>query len=358
MKNKNEAKTKIYVVCTRFIQIFIVLCLVGGFADITIPIIEYSISAIEKKVSETQRPSVVEPGSVNDIVEEWPALSVSRMPGIEGALKEYHSAKINISADGMRSNGPLPRQDVKSTVLLLGSSPAWGYRIADHQTLSAHLERNLINTRVENYAGLAQNLRGNILRWYSLSQNEKKPDLVIISGASTDIGLNCSAFYNIQNSRNNNHDSKNLYYNLYRKFWKGDIENHEDFICDSELNQNLAVQQSILAVKNAVSFARQQGIPFYLVYLPTPYDGYDPKDPIMDIRNIHSHLSTKQHVFKLYHEILKEMEVPELIDLSQFLPADGTYFLDKGSHLSENANKLIAAKISDRIRQDFPSIFD
>lgn len=352
---KGQVKNKIYLVSTRLFQFFIVLCLIGGFFDIMIPIVEHSASVLRKKITELQRPSQIEPGSVNDVIEKWPALPVFRMPGIEGVLKEHHSPGINISADGIRSNGqPIP-QNVKSTVFLLGSSPAWGYRIADHQTLSAHLERNLVNTRVENYAGLAQNLAGNALRWYLLDKNNQKPDLVIISGASTDIGLNCSAQYNIQNGKNVNYDSKNLYYNLYKKFLSKD-KKYDDFICETTLNQDIAVKQSIIAVKNAVNFSREQGVPFYIVYLPTPYDGYSNNDNIMNVNQFGAHLTTKQHVFSLYHKALLELHIPELIDLSQALPPDQIYFLDKGSHLSGNGNKILASKIADRIRRDYPSI--
>ncbi|WP_417833212.1 hypothetical protein [Thalassospira xiamenensis] len=355
MKIAARVKNGIYLVSTRLFQFFIVLCLIGGFFDIMIPIVEHSTSVLTKKFTELQKPSQIEPGSVNDVIEKWPALPVFRMPGIEGVLKEHHSPGINISADGMRSNGqPIP-QNVKSTVFLLGSSPAWGYRIADHQTLSAQLERNLVNTRVENYAGLAQNLAGNALRWYLLDKNNPKPDLVIISGASTDIGLNCYAQYNIQNGKNINYDSKNLYYNLYKKFISKNKE-YDNFICDTKLNQEIAVKQSIIAVKNAVNFAREQGVPFYIVYLPTPYDGFSNNENLLNVGDFGTHLTTKQHVFSLYYKALLELDIPELIDLSQALPPDQVYFLDKGSHLSGNGNKILASKIADRIRKDYPSI--
>lgn len=352
---KGQVKNKIQLASTRLFQFFIILCLIGGFFDIMIPIAGYSVSVLKKKFSEMQRPSQIEPGSINDVVEKWPTLSVFRLPGIEGVLKEHHSADVNISADGARSNGQPVPQNVKSTVFLLGSSPAWGYRIADHQTLSAHLERNLVNTQVKNYAGLAQNLNGNILRWHLLDKSNKKPDFVIIAGASTDIALNCSAHHNIKTRKQRNNVSKNLYYILYNKIFK-DIKEHDDFICENEENQELAIEQSILSIKSAISFAREQGTPFYLVYLPTQHDGYIDADNTQNLGKFGDHLAEKQNIFNLYHKRLLDLHIPELIDLSQSLPSDQDYFLDKGAHLSGNGNKILASQIADRIQKDYPSL--
>ncbi|MCC9620713.1 hypothetical protein LPB41_03330 [Thalassospira sp. MA62] len=310
---------------------------------------------MRKAITNAERPSDIEPGSINDVVVNWEPLPVAHTPGIEGMLKEHRADDVNISADGMRSNGrPVPN-DVQSTILVLGSSPAWGYQIADDQTLSAHLERELANTRVENYAGLAQKLQDNMLRWHLLNENNKKPDLVIIAGASTDIGMNCHARFNRHQNTPENNNSKNLYYIMYKKFLSRDTS-HNDFLCDTTENQHLAVTQSVMAVKNAINYARKQNVPFYLVYYPTPYDGYSSNENLLSDERFREELAPIQHVFSLYRSALLDLDIPELVDLAQALPTDQLFFLDKGSHLSGNGNKILATKIAERIRTDYPSL--
>ena len=325
----------------RLFQIFIVICLVDGFLDIVFPLARFTKIYLTHKVSENWPSGSAEPGTLQNFV--WPpsGLPTRDSAGMRGIVAEYHAPGINVAADGLRSNGQSRSENARSVGLLLGSSAALGYGVADNQTLAAYLERALKNVRLDNYAAPGQVTAENTLRWYDLQKKNGKPDFVIIAGASYQLLTDC-----LQAPAEN----ANVNIFLVLASWVADkYSPKRPTRCTSSEGIDLAVRSSILAIENAVAFGRKQGIPFHIVYLPTPYDANANVDNLLLTAEQKDNIAVMQRVLSHYHEELAKLDLPEFVDLSNALPSDKPYFLDIGGHLSAEGNRLVAEMLFQRI---------
>ena len=343
--NSSQLQSKFRPYLIRLFQFFIVICLVDGFLDIIYPVAKFTKDHINgmifdiensgpKKIKEYQEFSIPASG-----------LPIRSEPGIRNILAEYHSPSINIAADGLRYNGQTPPAKVNYSGFLLGSSNAFGYGVPDNQTISAHLERALTYVKVYNYAGLAQSTPEIILRWYDLQKKKGKPDFVILAGVNFQLYSDCQPTLMAQTPTKVH---SNIFLHLTGRLVQKELS-EKIMPCASIESLELAVRSSILSIENAVMFARKQGVPFYIVNLPTPYDAN------VNVSNLSNSVEAKdkillmKRVFGRYHQELTKLDIPELIDLSHALPSDKTYFLDLGGHLSREGNKLISERLFDHI---------
>lgn len=324
----------------RLFQIFIVFCLVDGFLDIAYPLARYTKNYLIYKIAETWPPETVKPSAVQDFI--WPPSGIpTRPPRMRGIAAEYHSPGINVAADGLRSNGQSLSEKARSVGLLLGSSTAFGYGVADNQTLAAYLERTLKNVRIDNYAGIAQPTSDNTLRWDDIQKKNGKPDFVIIAGINYQIFSDCQPL-----------PAENMRKNVFLFLADRVADMYSPAVtkaCVTSESLDLAVRNSILAIENAAAFGRKQGIPFHIVYLPTPYDANVNVDNLLKESNQRAIIAAMRRVYSRYHEELAKLVIPEFIDLSHALPSDRMYFLDTGGHLSAEGNRLIAEILVQRI---------
>lgn len=335
---------RVRTLLTRLFQAFIVLCLIDGFVDIAYPALGAAKAYVARQFSDPRPSGPIEPGSIHDVVWPLPNLTLRGEPGIAGIVAEHRSAGTTVDADGRRSNGLPPPEKPEAVGLVLGSSAAFGFGIADDQTLSAHLERALGTVRVDNYAGLLQPLADTTLRWWDLQRRNGKPDFVIIAGASLDLYTACVPPLPVSATRNA------LLFLAERLTVKA--SSPKDMPCLSQHSMELAVRHAIHVVQNAVSVGRQQGVPFYIVLLPTPYDAGVNVENLRDNPHFKAAVDRLRPAYRRYHEELAKIDLPEFIDLSQVLPPEKMYLIDAGAHLSGEGNALIAARLAERLRSD------
>lgn len=334
----------IRVILTRLFQAFIVLCLVDGFLDIAYPTLGAAKSFVQNTVAAVRNAGPVEPGSIHDVIRPLPKVPLLREPGISGIVGPFQSPRTNVDDEGRRSNGQPRPENAETPVLLLGSSSAFGFGVADDQTLSAYLERALGTVRVDNYAGLLQPLPDNMLRWWDLQNRNGKPGFAIIAGASFQLYDDCMPMPAVSTTRNA------LLYVAERLTAK--VAPESGAPCRSDESVDLAIRHSIVALESAVAFGRTLGVPFYIVYLPTPYDADVNVENLLDNEDFKAAAERMRPVYRRYHEELAKLDLPEFINLVGALPSDKPYFIDAGAHLSGEGNALIAARLAERIRRD------
>lgn len=327
-------------------QVFIVICLVDGFLDITYPLSVFARNKISTIISEAKNSESVNMNESLAFVIPASGLPRRSEPGIISIPTEYHSSSVNINANGLRDNGQAPPEKANRVGFLLGSSTAFGYGVADNQTIAAHLERALNQTQIHNYAGLGQPVPDNILRWYDVQKKNGKPDFVILAGVNYQLFVECGPVpvKSIQTH-------SNIFVYLTEKLI-GRLSGDKMMPCASNESLELAVRNSIFSIENAVAFARKNGIPFYIINLPSPYDANVNVDNLLNTANAAEKMSTMRRVFGRYHQELAKLSIPEFINLSDALPADKTYFLDFEGHLSKEGNKIISERIFDHIQDN------
>ena len=329
----------------RLFQIFIVICLINGFLDISYPLLIATKNYIGNKISLAFNSEAVEPGSIHDILRPLPKITSHDEPGIHGIVNAYHSVGTNVAPDGMRSNGQLMPDKASSVGFILGSSTAFGFGVADNQTFAAHLEKRLKNVRVENYAGVAQPVADSVLRWYDLQKNKAKPDFVIIAGAGFQLYHDCMPDPASKSRKSMLPFLAELVVDTF-------FSTNAAPPCSSNESLDLAVRHSIMERENAVAFGRKQGIPFHVVYLPTPYDADVNVDNLLNDPKFKSDHSRMKSVYSRYHEELNKLDLPEFINLGRALPSDRMYFLDAAGHLSIDGHRRVADILAERIWGD------
>ena len=339
-------KSRFRVILTRVLQVFIVLCLIDGFVDIAYPILKAAKGSLTTHMPPRQF------GYPLPIAEEDYVLPSDaarrREPGISGIAGEYHSPRYNVSADGMRSNDQPAPENAHGYGLLLGSSVGFGAGVADNRSLAAQLERALNDVRVENYAGLAQTIPENTMRWYDVQTRKGKPEFVIIAGVNFQLFRTC--LEDPPPLEKQEHRNVLLYLGGRLIGSQSAQQDQHKLICNSSHELDLAVRSSIMAVENAVAFARKQGIPFYIVYLPTPYDRNANVQHLITLADFRSTLEVMRTMHERYHTELMKLGLPEVIDLSGAFPPANLYFLDPAGHLSPEGNRIIAERLAELLR--------
>ncbi|SCW29108.1 hypothetical protein SAMN05660859_0402 [Ancylobacter rudongensis] len=250
----------------------------------------------------------------------------------------------------MRSNGQLTPEKASSVGFLLGSSTAFGFGVADNQTVAAHLEKRLKNVRVENYAGVAQPVADSVLRWYDLQKKKAKPDFVIIAGAGYQLYHDCML--------NPAATSKKRMLPFLAELFVETFSNNAAAPCSSNESLDLAVRHSIMSIESAVAFGRKQGTPFHVVYLPTPYDADVNVDNLLNDPKFKANLTRMRPIYSRYQEEMNKLDLPEFINLSGALPSDRMYFLDAAGHLSGDGHKRVADILATRIWGGNDQVFD
>lgn len=341
--NSSQPLSKFRSYLIRLFQVFIVICLADGFLDIIYPIASLTKNNLNHIISEIKNPAPKK--EPHEVILQASAVPLRNEPGIRNIIAEYHSQSINVAADGLRYNGQTAPGKVNYVGFLLGSSTAFGLGVADNQTIAAHLERTLNHTKIYNYAGFGQPTPDNILRWYDLQKKNGKPDFVILAGISYQLYNECQQIL-IADRPARVHS--NIFLHLTDKLINKP-SNKKIMPCASDESLDIAVRNSILSIENAVTFARKQGVPFYIVNLPTPYDDNVNISNISNTNDEKENILAMQRVFRNYHQELTKLDIPELIDLSHALPIDKSYFLDLGGHLSKEGNRLISEKLFDHI---------
>lgn len=343
--NSSQLQSKFRPYLVKLFQVFIVICLIDGFLDIAYPLAMFTKEKIKIVTSEIKNSASMESNESQKVIFPAAGLPVRNEPGIRNIVSEYHSTSINVNAAGLRYNGQPPPEKERYVGVLLGSSSAFGYGVADNQTIAAHLERALNHTRIYNYAGLGQPLPDNILRWYDVQKKTRKPDFVILAGINYQLFNDCRPIPKVKLPGNTH---SNILSYLSEQLVDR-LSNERVMPCASSDGLELAVRSAILSIENAVAFARKSGTTFYIVNLPSPYDVNVNVSNLLNTMNEKNYILTMQKVINYYHQELTKLDIPELIDLSNSLPTDKPYFLDVGGHLSKEGNRLISEKIFDHI---------
>ena len=321
---------------TLFLQGFVVLCLIGGLLDLLYPPISFVKHWLIRNIPPPQ--VIAEPGSLQDII-KMQAMPYRYLPSLGRVLTAYEAPGVHIDAYGMRSNGGEPPVSPRTTGYLLGSSQAFGYNIRDDQTLSAHLERILQFTRIQNYSGLNKSLPETVMRWHELSQQKEKPDFVLIADGMVTLARDC--FLQQDESEETRTTIFQYLYGIFRTK-NGHISLH----CQTENGRNQAVNHALYEVQATIEYGRRQKIPFLLVVTPNPWIAGQNLSNLDNSAISPQHRQMMEAVYRSFFEQLNSLGYPEVLDLSKILPDEQPYFLDKGAHLSGNGNKILASSIA------------
>jgi lysophospholipase L1-like esterase len=339
---KIDMKKKLYNALIILTSLFIALILIDGFLDLSYVYAKKAKLYISQYSQSKHLPSeaLPPPGSIDDIAPEWHHVSVQQVPGIGDVPKEFTSPRVNISADGQRSNGSPPPANPTTSGLLLGASQAVGYLVPDDQTLSAHLQKMIPDSDIRNYAVSGQELPGTRLLWEKLFKQNSTFNFVIIAGGTYGLFSDCMKF---GNDSSYDPDTETRLQSLYRQLFKKPSR-----FCETPSGREMAVEHSMHSIRETLIIARTKNIPFSIVILPTPYDA---GQNVSNLENDPTYEKTSpmlEKAYELFHQKLQEIKAPELIDLSRSLGTDQPYFLDIGCHLSGDGYKQIAHAIAQR----------
>lgn len=336
-------------------KILVVFFLINGFIDVLYVLNKkgqnlYSEVHYKQQLAAKNNNAEFATGSINDIVADWTNLPARNLPGIGGVYKNIVTPGINIGPDGKRSNGALRVSQPTASGLLIGSSLALGYLVADDQTISAHLEKKIPGIVVENYGATGQTLEQTRMLWWNILEKKKdEVDFSVIITGLIDISRDCAIQTKVSGDEirvvniYNKILEKIEYYDFMRR-----VESPDLHICQTSEGMNFAAQHAVDAVKETVILGRQKGLPFAVFIMPTPFSRNPNVSNLVGRTDYQQHASVLKGVYTLFHEKLRQLDMPEIIDLSTILDNQGPYFLDIGAHLSGDGNKKVAAAIAER----------
>lgn len=275
-------------------------------------------------------------GSLEDTAHEWSRVTFRELPGLGSIPNSFSSPRVNIAPDGRRSNGLSPLDNPAKSGLLFGSSQALGYHVSDDQSLPAQIQKKLGNISVQNYASLGQKLSQTMMRWDEISKNSRPIDFVIIAGGVYDLLDDCADYPKLKEQE----EQTRLGF-AYKKIFESTASKTAS-LCDTPLGAEMAVEHSIRLLKETVSFGREKRIPFVIAILPTTFDDGLNTSNLKDRTGYQETLPLLKKVFSNFHQRLREIDAPEIIDLSQSIRRDQPYFLDPSGHLSGDGNEQLA----------------
>jgi hypothetical protein len=199
---------------------------------------------------------------------------------------------------------------------------------------------------------MSQVTSSSVLRLYDLQKKYGRPDFAIIAGINYQLYEDCQVTQPFFIAGHTEH--RNIFHHLAKvaaaRIGHKTV-NQAVSQCASSDSADLAVRNSIVSVESAVSFARKMGSPFYIVYLPTPFELNVKIDKLIASEHEREFVVNMQKVYARYRKELKKLDIPELVDLSEVLPPDQSYFIDMGGHLSAEGNKIVAKALAQHLRR-------
>lgn len=281
-------------------------------------------------------------------------------PGIGMLDGPVTSSEVNISSDSRRLSTQTSVNNSHARGILLGASQAFGYGVKDNQTLSSALNNILKNSEIVNYASIGQRITSNTVFWHSLMERGEKFDFAMMLNI-VDLYYYCNsepdkALNSTPLDYSNYPRLALIVFKLYDKLRK--INTTSDSTASSVCKANStgvddAVFRVLYDINAAISFAKENKIPFIYIIPPNPYHSEVNVSNLEVDPNFHELQLKMAPVQAALTKRLKETPIPGVLDLSNAFDDGGQYFLDSAGHFSALGNGVLAHKIVDRLGPQF-----
>lgn len=317
-----------------FAQALIVLALFNGLADIAY------FSAVE-----ILGKSKTLAGSVASRPAGWADLRLRIVPGLGNVVEAASGPGLHVDSLGIRSTETAPRNEVHG--VLLGSSQAFGWHIANDETVAAAIERGRTDTNVTVIAGPGRTAAESMVHWQQVLGRVDAPDFGILLFSNFELYEACQP---APQPRNNELALVGFARKLLRRLFP---TIKEEPPCATPEARTAIAERSLYELKAALEFGRRQTPHFAVIIAPLLY-GNDSNAQLIRGPLAPEFAESLDRAVREFRARVSIEKIPDVIDLSDAFDGNGDqYFIDTASHFSPAGANRLAAKILESLPESF-----
>lgn len=319
-------------------QLTVFLLLIDGVIDIAYP----ATRAVKRVILPEPAAGV---GGVPEaqLPKGWDRYRHRELPGLGHVVDPVTSPELNVDSFGRRATGNPAREEGPHGVLL-GSSQAFGFLVADEATLAAAIERRRGNVSVTNISGPGRGVAETMTNWQRVAADIRAPDFGILLFSSVELAKSCWA----------------------RKATKaqnpaliGMLTQAREYIrkqppvlpCHTQEARDAAVERAIYEVHAALAYGRAQTPHFAIVIAPLVYGNAAKVDALLSNQDPAA-VKSMDLTVRAFRKRLAAERIPGVIDLSGAFDGEQPYFIDESSHFGRLGADRLAELMLQRLPDD------
>lgn len=322
-------------------QIFIIIALLDGLADIGFPVMRTLADRILWWRAEPAAPT---PPEQEAVLRQAADLAQLIHPGGRRTIRPPVPEVFALGPDGFRAS---PGDDRGAPVrgAVGGSSVAFGFATNAPQSLPAQLGQLLPRTSIRNLALPGQTIVSNMQDLRGVLDGPERPDFVVMVAGWLDLVSYCQGW---QSATDPGRDTPVLLQALLR-LSKGGARGH----CQDEGNAEFLVNRLLYDMEGAQSFAAARHVRLAVILPPFPHrrDPAAAPTPVLPYQALSEQLIGP--LLPLLRQRLAQAPTLRAVDLSDDFLDHGEYFADSYGHFSAAGNAALARLIVERLGAQF-----
>lgn len=317
-------------------QGLIVLMLFDGFIDLSYPIARKAWHAVKPS-------SVVQ----SDRAAGWSDYRTRYVSGLGTIVEPVSGPGLHVDALGVRATGHARRTGPRG--VMLGSSQAFGHYVTDDATLAAAIERRRKDVTVTLIAGPARTVAESMMNWQHLAAKVDASDFALLLFSNIELYQSCQPQMEPQDITEHRPAIVALPLRKLNNSWSASVT----FPCLKPEARTAVVERALYELRGAIAFGRQRNSHFVVVVAPLMYgNGSNASRFRADLDP--KFVKSLDLAIGEFRSRLAAENLPNVIDLSASFDGNGNaYFSDSTSHFSRAGAEHLAAKILERLPDDY-----
>ncbi|WP_439816260.1 hypothetical protein [Zavarzinia sp. CC-PAN008] len=320
------------------------LMLLDGFVDLGYPAARAVVLPALEALQGPDRARADRPAG-------WDDYRFREVPGLGKLVEPIAAPGLNVDALGRRATGNPPRNGPHG--VLLGSSPTFGFHVADDATLAAALERRRTDVTVASLAGPARTTPESMANWARVEAALDAPDFGILVFGYIDVFLACwPSFGGAEPVAERAGEHQPALVTVPARLLRR-LSPPSDTPCRDPEVQAALVERSLYELRSALAYGRTR-TPHFVVVVPPTVFGTDADVAALRTKVPPAVAQSLDTLIRAIRARLAADAIPGVIDLSALFDADGMrYLIDSGSHFSAAGADLLAEEILRQLPDDF-----
>lgn len=277
------------------------------------------------------------------------ALETYYLPYIGGVIPPGEYGIYKIDKFGRREYSHHASKKQTKSILVLGASQSFGFYNSSDTTLVRYLAELLPEYRIDNYSSPGQKVSQNLANWQRIHNTKSHHyDLAIIVNGPVDYIIEHAKFKNVKVKGRDNEIALVYFLRLVKNKIKNVVLTSDYDISSRDMKYyETAIPKKIMnGFEDIIGYGSDLNIKT-LIFIPPAIWGNK-----ASVDNINKNITENEFMNSIARNLSDlSRKNSHVIDMSNiFNDKNELFFLDAGSHLTPNGNKLLAQKIAHYIK--------
>ncbi|ASA56527.1 SGNH/GDSL hydrolase family protein [Vibrio gazogenes] len=279
------------------------------------------------------------------------ALETYYLPYIGGVIRPGEYGIYKIDEFGRREYSYHASRKQTKSILVLGASQSFGFYNSSDTTLVYYLAELLPEYRIDNYSSPGQEVSQNLANWQRIhNTKDHHYDLAIIVNGPVDYIVEYAKFKNVKVKERDNEIALVSFLRLVKNKIKNIVlkSGYDISLRDMEYYETAIPKKIMSGFEDIIDYGADLNVKTLIFIPPSVWGNEDSMD------NIRKNITENEFMNTIARNLSNlSRKNSHVIDMSNiFDDKKELFFIDAGSHLTPNGNKILAQKIARYIKSN------